>query len=291
MCPVVTRHNRKILLIFSFILFAEFDALASEELAENQLIIAEDAFLDVEYEGALEALERAESTDGVTDSQLARIFALRGTIYYLLDNEREATTAYRRLLTMEPSFELSDTHPPRAVEFLESLRGDYAPSTVEVDHRQPRHFVVGDPLVLEASISGVRPSHTVRIFYRPEGERSYSSTPMEQIDGTRFEGEIPASGRLASTEGGIVEYFILVAEGEERLANAGSPHSPLSFEIIGDGETRSPNSNSIVRRWWFWTIIGGAVAVGLGVGLGLGLGGSDDVDTGSVEGTLTFSAD
>jgi hypothetical protein len=269
-----------------------WEARADTEEAENQIIIAEDSFLDVEYEMALDALRRAESTTGVTESQRLRILALRGTIHYLQEDQSSARRAYEELLSLDPEYRLPEEHPPRAVSFLEEMRGSRG-GPLEIVHAVPRSFESGDPLLLRATVEGATDRHTVQVFYRVEGERNYSSTDMERESGDEFVGEIPASGPLASEQGGVVEYFILVAEGETRIANEGSPRTPLSFSILdedgGRGSGRRQNrGTSIVGRWWFWTAIGATVALGLGLGLGLGLSGGDDIETGGADLNITF---
>lgn len=259
-------------------------AHADTDQVEDQLVVAEDAFLDVEYEAALEALAEAEEFSGATDEQLMRLLALRGTLHHLLGNEADARTAYLRLLAMDPHYHLPEEHPPRAGEFLDSVRAE-RDVPISIDHRSPVRFEPTESFDIIADISGVRSGQTISIFYRSEGDSAYRSTEMERIEGDRFAGEIPASAQTLE-DGGEVEYFILVAQGEERLAHEGSPRDPLTF-IVGVGDDRSGSGGSVARSWWFWTIIGAAIAAGLGLGLGLGLGG-DQETTGAVEGTAIF---
>ncbi len=253
---------------------------------------AEESFLDVEYENALDLLLRAESFGPSSDAEMMRLLALRGTILFLQGSAEEARVAFGRLLSYDAEATLSEAHPPRAAEFLEDVRRESA-RPVSLAHIPPRGFGPSEPMVIEASIQATTRAHTARIFYRLGGEGGYSSTEMVREEGDRFVGTIPATGALGVGGGGEVEYFIMVVAGDERIANSGSPSRPHSFRIRGSSPVPQPSGDrpSIARRWWLWTAIGGAVALALGLGLGLGLSGGDDGPSGSVDVTLGFPAD
>jgi hypothetical protein len=291
--PPSPRHAPLALLVAFLVVLLSGEAQAESARVERLITSAEDAFLDVEYEDALGSLSNAEGLGEASDEQLQRILALRGTIYVLMEDEGEARASYARLLSMDPGYQLPETHTPRAQAFFDRVRRDIATSqAVSIVHEPHARFAPGEPLVLTATVRGVTAEHTVSIFHRLYGERSYSSTEMTRGDGDVFSGEIPVGGQLDERRGGIVEYFIVVASGEARIANEGSPRNPLSFEVAGsDGTTGNGGGTSVARRWWFWTIIGVAVAAGLGLGLGFGLGGAEDVPTGDVPITLTFADD
>lgn len=266
------------------------EARGQSEPVEELLEDAEEAFLDVEYERALDLLYRAEDLqEEASDEQIVRLLALRGTILYLQGDEADARGAFGRLLALDRGYRLPEHFPPRAAEFFDAVRQEVAVA-VSVDHRPPRGFRLGDPMEIEATIRGVTSLHTVRIFFRLAGGRGYSSTEMERLEGDRFIGTIPATGSIGEGRGGEVEYFILVVAGDERVANSGSPGDPHAF-TYGTGQSRParPSSASrVLRSWWFWTAVGGAVVLALGLGLGLGLGG-DEPETGSVDLTIRFN--
>lgn len=252
---------------------------------------AEEAFLDVEYENALDLLLRAESLGGLGDSDMMRLLALRGTLMFLQGEQEEARVAYGRLLSFDPDFRLPEEHPPRAAEFLETVRQETA-RPVSLAHSPPGVFEPGEPMLVEASILDLASSHAVRVFFRLRGEGGYSSTEMVRRSGDLFVGTIPATGALGIGAGGVVEYFIMVVAGDDRIANSGTPNRPHSFRIRGSAPSSTPTRErtSVVRSWWFWTAIGGAVVLAFGLGLGLGLG-DDAGPAGSVDVTLRFTED
>jgi hypothetical protein len=263
-------------------------AEADSDDVEQHLIVAEDAFLDVEYETALEALTRAESETGATEDQLARLLALRGTILFLQGDEDRARVVYTRLLTLDPSYSLPGEHPPRASAFFDGVRAETA-SPPEVDHRPPGSFRASEPLEISATVRNATAAHSVRIFYRRRGERGFSSVEMARLEGERFVGTIPTFAALGGEQSGSVEYFILVALGEDRVANAGTPRRPLSFSVSGDdGGRRPPSTGGVASQWWFWTAIGAAVAVAVGLGVGLAFGLPSGQPSGDVEVTFRF---
>lgn len=269
-------------------------ARADSEAVENHLIVADDAFLDVEYDTALEALAMAEAETGATDEQLARILALRGTIFCLQGDLAHARGVYTRLLTLSPGYRLPEEHTPRAAEFLEQVRAETA-GPPEIDHSPPRSFRPGEAMEIRAEVRNVTPDHSVRLFFRRRGDRSYSSVDMTLEEGDRFAAAIPAFAALGGDEVGVVEYFIVVAIGDERLANAGTPRRPMSFSVAraqGSGRPdRGHSEADVTSRWWFWTAIGAAAAVALGVGLGLGFGLQTGQPEGAAEVTFHFQSD
>lgn len=266
-------------------------ARAESARVERLLTSAEDSFLDVEYEDALGSLQNAERLGEASDAQLLRILALRGTIYLLMDDETQARANFERLLSLDRSYQLPETYTPRAQAFLERMRREAeAASAISISHEPPARFAPGERLVITATVRGVTEGYAVSIFHRIFGEHSYSSTEMTCVEGDLFAGEIPADGELAAGQDGIVEYFIVVTDGETRVANEGSPRNPLSFEVAGDGGRRGGGGRGtgVARRWWFWTILGVAVAAGLGFGLGFGLSDDAQVPTGDITITLDF---
>jgi tetratricopeptide (TPR) repeat protein len=266
------------------------DARAESTRVERLLTSAEDSFLDVEYEDALGSLQSADALGEASEAQTERILALRGTIYLLMEDEAQARSNFERLLSMDASYQLPEAYTPRAQAFLERMRDEAAAvAAIAISHEPPQRFEPGERLIITAEIRGFREGYAVSVFHRLFGGHSYSSTEMTRVQGDTFSGEIPLDGELASGAGGIVEYFLVVTDGESRVANEGSPRNPLSFEVVGsEGRRRGGGGTSVARRWWFWTILGVAVAAGLGFGLGFGLAGEEQVPTGDVSITLTF---
>jgi hypothetical protein len=269
------------------------EARAESARVERLLTSAEDSFLDVEYEDALGSLQSAEALGEASDAQVERILALRGTIYLLMEDETQARANFERLLSMDRAYQLPEDYTPRAQTFLERVRQEAeAASAVSISHEPPERFEPGQRLIITASVQGVAAGFVVSVFHRLFGEHSYSSTEMPRVEGDQYAGEIPLDGELASGHGGIVEYFIVVTDGETRVANEGSPRNPLSFEVVGtSGRRQGGGGTSVARRWWFWTILGVAVAAGLGFGLGFGLAGEEQGPTGDVAITLSFDAE
>ena len=276
--------------VFSAILTGAGPVVAETSDVDSLLAAAEEQFLDVEYESALETLERADGTGGLSHGQTTRLLALRGTIHLLMGGVTEAHEAYSQLLAADPTYVLPEEYPPRAAEFLESIRGEIA-VPVSLVHTPLHDIAVGQPVTIEVQVPGAPSQFDVRIFFRGGGERGYSSTEMSRIASDRFVGTIP--GSLGSEGTSTIEYFIVVSDGDRRVAHSGSPSRPHSVLVAGGGSQPEPRPRGqpIVRRWWFWTALGGGVALALGLGLGIGLGGSSDAETGTVDLTLRFPQD
>jgi hypothetical protein len=111
--------------------------------------------------------------------------------------------------------------------------------------------VVSDPMSLIAGID---------LYYRA-GSGAFSrltGLPMGKVS-------LPRSFSSSVIPGAKVQYYAEVRDKNGAiLEHMGSSELPFATQV------EQPLSRSIAKKWWFWTVIGVAVA-GAAVGLGVGL--------------------
>ncbi len=241
-------------------------------------------FEQVEYERAVEVLSAALLEQGNSAEELTMIYQTLGTLYVYLGRENEAEAALRRLCCAAPEFHFDEYASPRIREVYERVRTQWieagrpcesrpteVATPVTMDHVSPGASEEGESLEMTVTLEDpdLRVA-TVLLFYRASGESGFNQATASMVQPGSFTATIPGD----AVQPPAAEYYLEARDDEgEALAAQGTSRAPLRVPVQEPGDGRG----SVVRTWWFWTIIGGAVvATALGLGLGLGLGGESD---------------
>lgn len=240
-------------------------ASPSRAQAPGPLARAEQAYLQVDFEGTLAAAQEALRAGGHTSAQLLRIYELLGVSSAAVGETDRARDFFVRMLAIDPSANLDDTVPPRLrAPFLEA-RGivNSRPERLDVEVGLARaqsalHVALTDPFQV---------GHRLRIHARLEGTLEFTTHE-----------EAAQAEVLARIEGAAsadrVEYWLeLVDPFGNQILVLGSEFEPrVVGRAAGSGAgLAAAEGGGVLAEPWFWVVVG-AVVVGGGVTAGIILG-------------------
>ena len=228
-----------------------------------------------EYDAAMAELESVLSNSSATATQRIQALELMALLQMNLGRQAQATEIFERLLNLDPGHELTDPElPPRAQELFTKTRSSFVHSARTTVEAQAAEAPSRDAVDIQASLGGSTDGvERVVTFIRGAGEPAYRRALMDR-DGLGFTASVPAPGQ------GALEYYVEAqAPSGHALATAGAPDEPLRVTVTaaaagdgapgeggdgedGDGETPPRERRRWYRSWWFWTIVGVAVAGG-----------------------------
>ena len=216
---------------------------------------------ELRYEEALQTLSAALVRAGNSDADEAAIYRLLAFTYLSLDRPEEAEGAYVRLLVRNPEFEPDRGLAPRFREFFAGVKARWiaagrpgfqerSPAPVAITHRSPAEASPGQEQRLEAGVD----DPDGRVARLDLAYRQGTNAVFERAEAQRAEGGFVAMIPAEAVSPPLVEYYF------EALDAAGLPVAALG-DISAPLRIAVPEpSGSIVEQWWFWTIIGVAVA-------------------------------
>lgn len=234
----------------------------------DALARAEQAYLDVDFEGTLGAAQEALREGGHTPAQLVRIYELLGVSSAAVGEAERARDFFVRMLAIDASANVDDTVPPRLrAPFLEARgtvtsRPERLGAEVGLARTQSAlHVALTDPFQL---------GRTLRVHARLEGTLEFTTRD-----------EAAQSATFARLDGAAnadrVEYWIeLVDPFGNQVMVLGSEFEPRVVGRVattggGDGGGGGSGGGDVFSEPWFWIVVG-AVVVGAGVTAGIVLG-------------------
>jgi hypothetical protein len=245
--------------------------LTTAELASAQgsgaLARAEQAYLDVDFDGTLSAAQEALREGGHTPAQLVRIYELLGVSSAAVGESERARDFFVRMLAIDMSADLDDTVPPRLrAPFLEARgivtsRPERLGAEVGLARVQSAlHVALTDPFQL---------GRTLRVHARLEGTLEFATREeaAQPVMFARLDGAATADR---------VEYWVeLVDPFGNQILVLGTEFEP---RVVGRVATAPPGGGGggggggdITSEPWFWIVVG-VVVVGGGVTAGVILG-------------------
>ncbi|GAB4198847.1 MAG: hypothetical protein OHK0013_08440 [Sandaracinaceae bacterium] len=238
---------------------------AGAQSAGRALGRAEQAFLDVDFEGTLSAAQEALREGGHTPAQLVRIYQLLGVSSAAMGDSERARDFFVRMLAIDPSADLDDTVPPRLrAPFLEARgivtsRPERLGAEVGLARSQSAvHVALTDPFQL---------GRTIRVHARLEGTLEFSTREeaaqpvvFARLDGAATADRVEYWVELVDPFGNQI--LVLGSEFEPRIVGRATPSQ------VGGG---GGGGGDVLSEPWLWIVIG-VVVVGAGVTAGIVLG-------------------
>lgn len=238
---------------------------AASQARPGALARAEQAYLDVDFDGTLSAAQQALREGGHTPAQLMRIYQLLGVSSAAVGQSERARDFFVRMLAIDAGADLDDTVPPRLrAPFLEARgivtsRPERLGAEVGLARVQSAlHVALTDPFQL---------GQTLRVHARLEGTLEFSTREeaAQPVVFARLDGAAAADR---------VEYWVeLVDPFGNQILTLGSEFEP---RVVGrlarasDGGSGGGGSD-LAAEPWLWIVIG-AVVVGGGITAGVILG-------------------
>jgi hypothetical protein len=266
------RTARSVLVVFGLFTFGAVAYAETEGGGADAIERGRELVRSFEYDAAMVELQSVLDDASASANDRIEALELMALLQMNLRRQARAQELFERLLNLDPGHELTDPElPPRAVELFTKTRSGFVRSArTSVDAHASGTAGGSVDVVADASGSTDGVERAVA-FLRGPGETSFRRALMTR-DGLRFAASIPAP--LA----GLLDFYVeLQAPSGYTLASAGSADSPFRAdlapapapdEVLTDvAATDDDGDQPTARRrwyrsWWFWTIVGVAVAGG-----------------------------
>jgi hypothetical protein len=238
-------------------------ARAEERDVQRDLEAAEQALVNLDYDGANKAAASLADERGLTHDQLVRVYRVLALTDAVLDKEPAARDAFQRLLTYDPSFSADPNLGPKVeTPFLEARGFIRAQATqpgldVSVSVRAGEggaiRVTTRDPLHLaKRAAVGIRWSADAAFTIEPVAVAEGASVPIPP----------PPVGV------GRFDYYVAVLDDrEDVILESGNPAAPKTamIEIPAPPPPPPAEHRSLLESPVFW-VIAGAVVAGVGTG-------------------------
>jgi hypothetical protein len=208
--------------------------------SKEVLTQAEQRYAEADFEGALQALDRATELL-LSRDDLLRTYSLRALIHYALGEEAAMREALRVLALLSPSHELGPSAPPAVRLAWEDVRQTIqAPLSLHVQVEMQAHGV------RISATSGGDAGDSVDIVRSVRVSARVNEGPWVHEEGQAIQ--------LPTADGDLVEYYATVlGPGGSVLLERGTAQAPLRWRLS------EPNRAAP----WFWGVVGmGVGAVG-----------------------------
>jgi hypothetical protein len=262
-------HVARWALVLALLVAAALPGRVAAQAASGALGRAEQAFLDVDFDGTLAAAQEALREGGHTPPQLVRIYQLLGVSSAAVGESERARDFFVRMLAIDPAADLDDTVPPRLrAPFLEARgivtsRPERLGAEVGLARSQSAvHVALTDPFQL---------GRTIRVHARLEGTLEFSTREeaaqpvvFARLDGAASADRVEYWVELVDPFGNQI--LLLGSEFEPRIVGRAVP-----AQGGGGGGGRGGGGGDLLSEPWLWIVIG-VVVVGAGVTTGIVLG-------------------
>ncbi len=252
-------------LMFSVALTALGPATQVRAQEENPLVTeGAELYDELRFEEALQVLSAALIRAGNSEAEQQTLYRLLAYTYLALGRDAEAEGAYRRLLVLQPDFEVTDASP-RFRQFFAGAKERWEtegrpgisvapPAPVTIEHTSPPQGERETEVALEAQIVDPdgRVDHLVLAY------RQGTSDVFRRVDATPGDGGWSVVIPGEDVRPPLVEYYFEAIDGGGLpVASRGDIAAPLRIAVEAEA------GSSILTKWWFWTaaavVVGGAV--------------------------------
>jgi hypothetical protein len=291
---MATRAVKLTLGIYLFLSVCAGATRANPHLEEARILYERLKYADVPAR-----LEKALAHPGNTQKQLLEIYELMGMTYVVLEDEKAARKAFRKLLSIDPEHRLSPSISPKILRFFSSVKKKFKPPPRVAFRGKPKIYTT-PAKVARAEVRVDDPQGAVmrvELLVRIKKGGRFIRRKMMQVGRDRYTSYLPV--KRIEAGGTRVEYFVL-ARGRSRkvLAAIGSREQPRAVTLrLPPPEVEAPPPPPLLppeqpeeparvskpwyHRWWFWTAVG-VVALGVGVSVGIAAGGEETIPLGTL---------
>jgi hypothetical protein len=240
---------------------------AARAESRDPLASVRESIRSFEYEEAIEQARAISADPSAPAARRLEALALSGAVHLLQRQQDEARRVFERVLTFDPGYRLTDPDlPPRVLAFFEEVRQAAEPAspvTLAVD-APAEGSVPGGDVRVSATLAGPTDGvDRVVLNVREGGEADYEQVELEGT-GAEYSTDLPTP----AARRGYEIYVEVIAASGTVLASEGSEEQPIFVEPLVGATTepaRPPedpgrHGGRWYTSWWFWTIVGVAVA-------------------------------
>ena len=292
---MATRAVKLTLGIYLFLSASAGAVRANPHLEEARILYQRLKYVDVPG-----VLEKALAFPGNTRQQLCEIYELMGRAHVVLENEKAARRAFKKLLSIDPDHRLSPNISPKILDFFSSVKKKFRPPPRVAFRGKPRVYTTPAKMA-RAEVEVDDPKSVVMridLWVRTKKLGRFRKRKMMQVGQNRYTSYLPI--KRIDPGGTRVEYYLQArGKGRKVLAALGSRERPqvitlrLAPPVVETPPPPPPRlpppaveepagvSTPWYNQWWFWTAVG-VVAVGVGVGIGVAVTGEETIPIGSL---------
>ncbi len=238
---------------------------------------------DLEFEQAISTLTSALQQKNLTRNELIEAYKYLALSHVALSQDAAAKEAFRKLVEVNPAYNLPRTESPRALDLFNEIKSAIPGRNVVrlTQTASPTRPKRGQPITVSVAVVDEAKAHDhVTVYHRVRGQKAYSSVIALPVAAGRYNATI--SGSLVS--GPAVEYYVAAeAADNTALALEGSDTEPMVLLI-----DKPSDAKPVYARWWFWAGLGTVLLAGAAVGLVLAGGDGVPQDNG-VDVTITVN--
>ena len=238
----------------------------------------------LEYDRVMPFAEAALAREDITLEQKLDAYLLLGSSMAIVGDPIEAEKPFRLLLRARTDFDLPPTTPPKILAVFRKVQVEERAIATQLEELQRRRVISSLKFSGETpdDAQGGRPLRFsfhlkdplgavegVRLAYRRQGEREFSSLPLERGDEGSWSGNIPGEW-TANADGFVLEFFVAAIDARGPLATLGAEAAPLTTTVTpGTFDVSAPPP---VPLWVFGTAASSTAVLALAGGsLGLGM--------------------
>ncbi len=299
---------KNLLVLVSILLLGTCVARADE--VDELLAQADKLFNELEYQKAIKIADQILQTPNVTPEKIVEAYRVKGLSLSGDDRIDDAFMVFRRLLAIDPNYRLSkDVSPRLAAPFYQAAAIAGEEGVVELVHIEPTNVtsLAGLKLTCHLKANPYNLVHQLRLRYRTPAN-DVTGELKADTDGKKgpvqfvipkdikakallyhFEALNKYGGVLGRAGSGSHPFRVMASEGaivaakdntskastkEDQAAAAATTPPPDELRYDGDEES---SETPYWKTWWFWTAVGGGVAVitATAIGISMASGGSD----------------
>jgi hypothetical protein len=271
--------------------------LTAAAYANPHLLEAKKLYKRLKYVDVPARLEKALAHPGNTREQLCEIYELMGMTYLVLEDEKAAKRAFRKLLSIDPDYRLNPGISPKILRFFSAVKKRYKPPPRVVFRGKPKVFTTPAKMArAEVEIDDPKGAVLrVDLWVKTRKLGRFRKRKMMQVGKNRYTSYLPI--KRIDAGGTRIEYYIQArGKGRKVLAALGNRERPrvVTLKVAPVAveppppppprpvkETTRVSSTPWYHKWWFWTAVG-VVAVGAGVGIGIAASGEESIPIGSL---------
>ncbi|RLB59899.1 MAG: hypothetical protein DRI34_00335 [Deltaproteobacteria bacterium] len=244
--------------------------LPAQQVGEPDRLVDQgiQAYLQGEYQESCSLLRRALAAQP-TEEKLVGALQYLAFSQLALGRVEQAESTFRRLLRLQPDFQLPVVTPPKIARVFTRVKRDWEATHAPVtwQHQPPARVFLGASLVLNVGCSGA-PAGAHLLVHWQDGERGIWNQQQLRRDATgTWSVALPSpAGNRALVRRYYLELVSATGQVLARLPAAAGMPFRVSFQpaepVVLEKESSTP--------WWVWALLG-AVVAGAGTGLAIGL--------------------
>ncbi len=254
--PPLIMRTFVLLAVFGLLWCLPAHAAPASRLAEAQKLVE-----DLDYEGALKALDAAEKAEGNDLATLKEIYLLQGIAFGTLNKEAKTRDSFRKLLLIAPEAKLPPDLPPRVkTPFYEAK--DWTSTNGPLLAVPSAEFSDGNvrsvKVLMEKDV--LRLAKSVRFHLKSDGVEKTIDAPLAANQAVALVGKPAVSwwAEVLNERGGVVHE---VGTAQKPRDDGIAPVATVAAPAPVSGGWRRPLGGAVLGA--------GVVAAGIGVFFGL----------------------